>query len=49
MLTSTMSHENIGPHFQRSNCNKGSHSQWAFTCSKLTKERLEQGVKYAQS
>ena len=23
--------------------------QWAFTCSKLTIETLEQGVKYAQS
>ena len=24
-------------------------SQWAFTCSKLTIETLEQGVKYVQS
>ena len=24
-------------------------SQWAFTCSKLTIEALEQGVKYVQS
>ena len=27
----------------------GETSQWAFTCSKLTIETLEQGVKYVQS
>ena len=27
----------------------GRASQWAFTCSKLTIETLEQGVKYIQS
>ena len=27
----------------------GDTSQWAFTCSKLTIETLEQGVKYVQS
>ena len=25
------------------------YTQWAFTCSKLTIETLEQGVKYVQS
>ena len=25
------------------------HTQWAFTCSKLTIETLEQDVKYVQS
>ena len=29
--------------------NRGASTQWAFTCSKLTIETLEQGVKYVQS
>ena len=28
---------------------KNEQSQWAFTCSKLTIETLEQGVKYVQN
>ena len=30
-------------------CIYDGYSQWAFTCSNLTIETLEQGVKYAQS
>ena len=48
----------IGVSFMRNNCHKSRYktvkavlgtSQTAFTCSKLTIETLEQGVKYVQS
>ena len=43
--------ENMNPQLRRKvKCNNVTiPTQWAFTCSKLTLETLEQGVEYVQS